>query len=198
MKRILFISTVTIVFFLCTISLHAGDLDNNIVALSKKSKHVVRPIYQCIMDAINRGKNIDVNERVGGRVALIGAASAGNIGAVKFFLSRGADINLRDCFGHTALAEAIYKRQHTTALYLLKKGASRYTFDMFGTPMMKIITYDDALNPDVNGWYPKELLVALQGECVICLEEIDEEGHIYVCGHSVHKACKTEKCSLCR
>lgn len=51
-------------------------------------------------------------------------------------------------------------------------------------------------NKNIN--LPKNLLLKLQGECCICLEGIQEVGHIYKCGHVVHKTCIINLCPLCR
>lgn len=156
-------------------------------------------LHASIKRTLERGNEIDVNAGYGtvNITALITAAAHGDRETIEYFLEMGADIDKPDKCGNTALTTALFNHKYDTALYLCRRGAKHYTFDVYGNACNKELIKENPIHPNKD--WPTDLLVALQGECPICLEDIREVGHIYNCGHSVHKACHIEKCPFfCR
>ncbi len=60
------------------------------------------------------------------------AGPSGSIDHVKLLVGRGANINLRDSIGGTALTEAISTHQPDVAIYLVERGAGLNTFTANG------------------------------------------------------------------
>ena len=66
------------------------------------------------------------NENVDGRTALMLAAYAGDVVAVRSLISQGADVNARDKDGDTALMFAAFKGHAAIVSILLYNGANVY------------------------------------------------------------------------
>ena len=163
---------------------------------SRDEKNEFTRLSYFILNHLKQGKNIDVNKQYfsSGSTALIDAVLHNDVETIQYLLDKGANINLSDRYGNTPLSLALFSRKYDAAIFLLKNGARKFTFDNYGNPCMF-----DLIKPIVSeGKFPKELLILLQEECPICLEEIEEIGHIYPCGHSVHNVCKVDKCPFCR
>ncbi len=175
----------------------ASDIESKLNRWLAGEKGVVTTLNESVRRRFEQGDLVGVDESYGhvDITVLIDAAAQGNLANVNFFLDKGADINKSDRVGNTALSTALYNRQYEVALCLLKRGAKKY-IDMEENSSMKVLTSQKLLHKQ-DEW-PKELLIELQGECPICLEDIDEVGNIYNCGHSVHHRCKTETCPFCQ
>src|SRR5260370_12459803 len=65
----------------------------------------------------------NVNSRSSGSMPLSLAAAEGRINALRYLLDEGADVNAREKLGDTALTEAVFYGQNTTAKELLLHGA---------------------------------------------------------------------------
>lgn len=82
------------------------------------------------------------------------AASRGSKQALELLVQRGADVNVQDNRGSTALHSLIYKRYDALALWLVRQGANIHLADKRG-----FSPYDNAL-----GWFQKELADAASGK----------------------------------
>ncbi|ADR34035.1 Ankyrin [Sulfuricurvum kujiense DSM 16994] len=70
------------------------------------------------------------------KTVLMYACWVGNLEAVKYLVSKGADVNAQDSGGATALHLAAWKGHNTIALYLLENGASGSSMSKDGmTPL---------------------------------------------------------------
>ncbi|XP_043596537.1 myotrophin-like [Bombus pyrosoma] len=68
-------------------------------------------------------KNIDVNEMIDGRTPLHYAADYGQSEVVRYLLEKGANANVTDKHGITALLAAIWEGHTNCVKLLLEKGA---------------------------------------------------------------------------
>jgi ankyrin repeat protein len=70
------------------------------------------------------------------KTILMYACWVGNLEAVRFLVSKGADVNAQDSGGATALHLAVWKGFTPIALYLIENGASGQTMSQDGmTPL---------------------------------------------------------------
>ncbi len=181
-------------FVICSFLLGMGSALYAMESSDKQSKS--NTLHAGVKRILERGEKIDVNDGYGmiNTTALISSAAHGDIETTEYFLKIGTDIDKPDKYGNTALTTALFNHKYDTALYF-RKGAKHYTFDVYGNACHRDLILENSIHPNKD--WPINLLIALQGECPICLEDIREVGHIYNCGHSVHKACQVEKCPFC-
>ena len=90
--------------------------------------------------------DVDVNQRYGGnRTALIyvaenaGPRRRGGLATIQTLVDRGADIDLKDCDGHSALSYAAFNGHLQVAEYLLEQKADVNVRDAQGaTPLLVV------------------------------------------------------------
>src|SRR5579872_2994990 len=193
----LFIKSIVVVSVISSFTLGAMDGEQKKQAEQTiQAAPTIYTLHGLYKEKIHRGMKVDLNVRLdSGATPLVNAAAYGNVEAIELFLKNGADINYTDRYENTALSTALFNKKSDAALYLVKQGAKVYTRtdDGKGKASNKNLIQHVNCETQVHVW-PKELLLALQGTCPICLDDIAEVGHIYDCGHSVHDKCKIDQC----
>lgn len=97
--------------------------------------------------------NINVNaleaDRLQGRAALHMAAQTGNVSAIQFLLTHGAEVDLRNSEGETPLHEAAFSAQPKAIRALLDAGAdiNLPTGDYSYTALHNVLKYKNTVTP---------------------------------------------------
>jgi len=107
-----------------------------------------------VRELLDMGVDINITDHDRGWSPIHIAASRGSKQALELLVQRGADVNVQDYRGSTALHSLIYKRYDTLALWLVRQGANIHLADKRG-----FSAYDNSL-----GWFQKELSDAASGK----------------------------------
>lgn len=99
------------------ITLHSADILDLVRLLDRNDTATFQSRIQNLSDA--NALRADNNKTV-----LMYACWVGNLEAVKYLVSRGADVNAQDSGGATALHLSAWKGNVPIALYLIENGAS--------------------------------------------------------------------------
>lgn len=122
-KKILFVS------FLMATALQGANVLELVGLLDRNDTATFQSRIQNLSDA-NAARE-DNNKTV-----LMYACWVGNLEAVQYLVSKGADVNAQDSGGATALHLAVWKGFNPIALYLIENGASGQTMSQDGmTPL---------------------------------------------------------------
>ena len=90
-----------------------------------------------VQAALSRGGDVNAQEELAGRTALMAAAAAGRLEVVKLLIDKSANLQAKDSGGWTALMVAVREERTDVVRALLEKGADPNVRDNCGwTPLM--------------------------------------------------------------
>ncbi len=92
------------------------------------------------------GEDIEVKtNEVFGFTPLMMAAMAGQIDAIRYLMSRGANVHAQDHFGNTALMLALHSKQVDTAYFLIEEGVDPRAVNTKGKSTDQLAAFDPVL-----------------------------------------------------
>jgi ankyrin repeat protein len=108
------------------------------------------------------------------------AAAKGDHGALVRLIKQGAELNVRDGWGRTALMVSAYKRDHKTARMLIKAGADLNALDVQAYDVLTISAVeDDVKMVDLalaSGANPKLITSPYKGTALIAAAHLGHDG----------------------
>uniref|UniRef100_A0A914ZLA3 Myotrophin n=1 Tax=Parascaris univalens TaxID=6257 RepID=A0A914ZLA3_PARUN len=96
------------------------------------------------LEAVQRNINeSNVNKMIDGRYPIHYAADYGHTGVIEYLINIGADVNVTDVHGITALLAAVFEGHKDVVVLLLSKGARRDTTAPDGRSILDCTSEDD-------------------------------------------------------
>jgi ankyrin repeat protein len=111
-----------------------------------------------------RGNRLDTTDRLG-QTPLHVAASHGNVGVLKIFLDRGAEIEARRTDGYSALALAVSWNMTAAAKFLLRSGAQSHVVNNHGHTLLHIVA--------MHGTIP--VMKSMRGKLTVDVHAVDKD-----------------------